>query len=82
MMEEVRALFASRFALYDPTFPVTALLAGRKLDRVLERFFGDLAIIDLWIPFFCLATNISRARPHVHDDGELRGAILRATPFL
>jgi NTE family protein len=75
LMEEVRSLFASRFALYDFTLPVTSLLGGKKLERVLEGLFGDLAIADLWLPFFCVATDISRARSKVHEDGPLRDAI-------
>jgi NTE family protein len=75
IMEHVRELFASRFALYDLTIPFTALLGGKKLDRVLLRFFEDLAIEDLWRPFFCVSTNISRAGPRLHDEGALRDAI-------
>jgi predicted acylesterase/phospholipase RssA/CRP-like cAMP-binding protein len=75
IMEEVRALFSSRFALYDPTIPVQALLAGRKLDRVLRRFFEDIDFADLWTPFFCVSTNISSARLEIHSAGDVRGAI-------
>jgi predicted acylesterase/phospholipase RssA len=75
IMDHVRELFASRFALYDPTIPFKSLLAGKKLDRVLEGLFGDIAIVDLWIPFFCVATSIVQARPEVHDTGMLRDAI-------
>ncbi len=75
IMDEVRRLFASRFALYDPTIPFVALLAGKKLDRVLKRLFDELDIAELWTPFFCVATNISLARRQVHATGKLREAI-------
>jgi NTE family protein len=75
IMVEVRRLFQSRFALYDPTFPISALLAGRKLNRELERLFDDIEIADLWTPFFCVSTNISHALREVHDSGRLRDAI-------
>lgn len=75
MMGEVRTLFSSRFALYDPTVPFSALLAGKKLDRVLRKFFDDIPIVDLLLPFFCVATDLSRARPRVHESGSLREAI-------
>jgi NTE family protein len=75
MMDEVRRLFSARFALYDPTIPFTALLAGKKLDRVLEGLFGEIDIADTWIPFFSVATNISLARPQVRESGKLREAI-------
>jgi predicted acylesterase/phospholipase RssA/CRP-like cAMP-binding protein len=75
IMHEVRRLFRSRFALYDPTIPMSALLAGKKLDRELARLFEDIEIADLWTPFFCISTNISRALREVHESGMLRDAI-------
>ena len=75
IMDHVRKLFASRFALYDPTIPVTALLAGKKLDHVMDELFEDIDIADLWTRFFCVSTNISRASSEVLDSGSLRGAI-------
>jgi predicted acylesterase/phospholipase RssA len=75
IMEEVRSLFGPRLALYDPTIPLRALLAGKKLDGVMARLFQDLSIADLMIPFFCVATNISRAHPEVFDSGAMRDAI-------
>jgi predicted acylesterase/phospholipase RssA len=75
IMDEVRTFFASRFALYDPTIPVQAVLAGKKLDRILRRFFEDIDFADLWIPFFCVSTNISSARCEVHSSGDVWGAI-------
>ena len=75
IMDRVRTLFSSRFALYDPTIPVQALLAGKKLDGVLRGLFEDIDIADLWFPFFCVSTNISSARPEVHTAGDVWRAI-------
>jgi predicted acylesterase/phospholipase RssA/CRP-like cAMP-binding protein len=75
IMDHVRNLFSSRFALYDPTLPFSALLAGKKLQRVLRGLFEDIDIADLWLPFFCVSTNISRAQRQVHDEGPLYDAI-------
>jgi predicted acylesterase/phospholipase RssA/CRP-like cAMP-binding protein len=75
IMDEVRHLFRSRLALYDPTIPMSALLAGRKLDRELATLFDDIEIADLWTPFFCVSTNISHALREVHESGRLRDAI-------
>jgi predicted acylesterase/phospholipase RssA/CRP-like cAMP-binding protein len=74
MKTEVEKLFSSRFALYDPTLPFTSLLAGEKLDRVLDGYFGDVLIEDCWRPFFCISTDLSHARPEVHASGQLRDA--------
>jgi predicted acylesterase/phospholipase RssA/CRP-like cAMP-binding protein len=75
IMDHVRTIFSSRFALYDPTFPLQALLAGRKLDRVMRRLFEDIDFADLWTPFFCVSTNISSARYEIHTTGHLGSAI-------
>jgi predicted acylesterase/phospholipase RssA/CRP-like cAMP-binding protein len=75
IMDHVRAIFSSRFALYDPTIPLQALLAGKKLDRVMRKLFEDIDIADLWTPFFCVSTNISSARDEIHTTGPLWSAI-------
>jgi predicted acylesterase/phospholipase RssA/CRP-like cAMP-binding protein len=75
IMDEVRSIFSSRFALYDPTIPVQAILAGKKLDRVLRRFFENVDFADLWVTFFCVSTNISSARCEVHSSGDVWAAV-------
>jgi predicted acylesterase/phospholipase RssA/CRP-like cAMP-binding protein len=75
IMEHVRQLFRSRTALYDPTIPFESLLAGRKLERVLRTYFADFDIEDLWLPFFCVSSDLSRAERRVHDQGELWSAV-------
>lgn len=75
IMAEVRTLFSKPFSLYDPTIPLSALLAGKKLDRILSKFFDDVPISALWLPFFSISTDLSHARPHVQDSGSLRDAV-------
>ena len=33
--------------------------------------FGDKLIEDLWVPYFCVSTDISHAELRVHDHGVL-----------
>jgi predicted acylesterase/phospholipase RssA/CRP-like cAMP-binding protein len=75
MRHEVSQLFARPFALYDPTLPISSLLAGKKLSHVLHRQLGDADIEDLWLPFFCVSTDLSRAQLVVHDRGCLWKAV-------
>jgi NTE family protein len=56
--------------------PLISLLAGRKLDRILETFLGGLDIEDLPLPFFCVSTNYTQACEHVHSRGSLKSALL------
>jgi predicted acylesterase/phospholipase RssA len=62
-------------SLKDPTLPVVALLAGRRIRAKLERVFGTAAIEDLLLPYLCLSTNLSRAAQAVHERGPLVRAI-------
>jgi predicted acylesterase/phospholipase RssA/CRP-like cAMP-binding protein len=62
-------------ALKDPTLPIVALLAGRRIRAKLERVFGAAAIEDLLLPYLCVSTNLSRAAQTVHERGPLVRAI-------
>jgi predicted acylesterase/phospholipase RssA len=69
MRAEVRELFANPLALYDFTLPISSFLAGKKMNRVLHSQIGDADIEDLWIPFFCVSTDLSHAKMVVHEQG-------------
>jgi NTE family protein/lysophospholipid hydrolase len=71
MREAVDEMLTPRLALYDPTIPISSLLGGRKLDRVMRELYGNARIEDLWVPFFCVSTDLTRAEPVVHDRGVL-----------
>ena len=62
----------------DYTLPVSAVLSGHRITKQMEQTFGTLDIVDLWIPFYCVSTNLTRCRAQVHDRGSLVQA-LRAT---
>jgi predicted acylesterase/phospholipase RssA/CRP-like cAMP-binding protein len=62
-------------ALKDPTLPLVALLAGRRINARLRDAFGATLIEDLPLPFLCVSTNLSRAAQAVHDRGPLVPAI-------
>jgi predicted acylesterase/phospholipase RssA/CRP-like cAMP-binding protein len=69
---QCKAHFSS---LKDPTLPVVALLAGRRIRAKLEHVFGAVAIEDLPLPYLCVSTNLSRAAQTVHERGPLVRAI-------
>lgn len=70
---------ATRKALIDPTLPVSAVLRGRKVTRVFQTAFGHSRIEDLWRPYSCVSTNLTRARQVVHRRGPLWRAIRAST---
>jgi len=76
-----REHWAQRNPLKDKTLPVVALLAGRRLERMIEEMFGDLRIEDLWMRCFCVSADLTRAEMRVHDRGPL-GRAVRASMSL
>jgi NTE family protein/lysophospholipid hydrolase len=75
LLARVRALFRRRTALYDPVLPFESLLAGKRLEQVLRTYFEGLDIEDLWVPFFCVSTDLTVADRRVHDRGPLWPAV-------
>ena len=62
----------------DLTFPTLSFLSARHVVATLQGMFGDAYIEDLWIPFFCVSTNLNTVEMVVHDRGPIWEAI-RAT---
>ena len=62
------------------TLPMISLLSSRKAERMLDMMFGDDLIEDLWLSYFCVSTNLTRAEVNVHRRGDLErwvGASMR-----
>lgn len=55
----------------DKTIPIIALITGRRLTRMLKMMFGQTQIEDLWLKFFCVSANLTRAQMMVHQQGPL-----------
>ncbi|HVG10062.1 MAG TPA: cyclic nucleotide-binding and patatin-like phospholipase domain-containing protein [Thermoanaerobaculia bacterium] len=53
------------------TLPMISLVSSRKAERMLDMMFGDDLIEDLWLNFFCVSTNLTRAETVVHRRGDL-----------
>ena len=66
-----RAAIDSFTNLFDYTLPTTSLLRGRRITSKLERHFHGVDITDLWLPYFCVSTNLTRGAAEVHDRGPL-----------
>ena len=48
---------------------------GVKVTERLARHFGDTQISDLWLPFFCLSSNLTTGAYQLHRRGSLRHAL-------
>jgi NTE family protein len=65
--------------LIDPSFKMSGLLKGRKIEKLLAEYLGgDIEFKDLEIPFACVATDIDTGEEVVTNGGSVPNA-LRAT---
>ena len=55
--------------------PIVALVKGKKVDARLAEHYGDTMIEDLWLPFYCVSSNITSGGYVVHKRGVLRHAL-------
>ncbi len=70
--------FSSPARIYDRTLPLVSLMSGGKVLRLMKSLYGDRAIEDLWIPFFSISTNLTRARVDVDRRGPLWRAVRKS----
>ncbi|MDL2716713.1 MAG: cyclic nucleotide-binding domain-containing protein [Acidobacteriota bacterium] len=71
MVETNRRGFVGLKIFRDLTPPFVALFTARRSMRMLETMFGDLRIEDLWLPYFCVTSNLSRATLVIKERGPL-----------
>ncbi|MET0498802.1 MAG: patatin-like phospholipase family protein [Steroidobacteraceae bacterium] len=67
----VKRSFVDTNPLNDYTLPFVSLVSGRKVSRLLQREFADVAIEDMPLPFFCVSANLTSGQLAVHRRGEL-----------
>ena len=60
------------FLLWDLTFPLTSFFTGHYFNRAIRDSIGEsICIEDLWLPYFCLSTDVTMATQRVHMFGSL-----------
>ncbi len=71
LVARTRTLFAKVGVAREYTLPVVGLVTGKKAIRAFRTTFGAPDIQDLWLDFFCVACDLTNARPVVYRDGPL-----------
>lgn len=61
--------------LLDYTVPMVALLRGERISRSITESFDSYSFSDLWLPYYCVSTNLTRSRLEVHRSGDLARAV-------
>jgi NTE family protein len=62
-------IFVRSRAFRRPTLPRYGLIDHKVFDRALRAEYGDVAIEDLWKPFFAVSSNLSDHKPRIHRRG-------------
>lgn len=68
-------LTVDRGSFVDFTVPAVALSKGEVLTTGLRDVLGETQIEDLWIPFFCVSTDLTDGVARIHTRGSLWRAI-------
>ena len=72
----LRASFVATNPANDfQVLPFVSLVKGRKMERLLRRNLGEARIEDLWLPFFCVSSNLTASEKAVHTRGPLWKAL-------
>jgi predicted acylesterase/phospholipase RssA len=61
--------------LLDYTLPIVSLLKGQRITANIEETFGSYDIEDLWLPFYCVSTNLTKSHLEVHRRGSTARAV-------
>jgi NTE family protein/lysophospholipid hydrolase len=57
------------------TLPLLSLVRSEPAERCGQMMYADTRIEDLWIPFFCVSSDLTDATMHVHRTGSLLRAV-------
>jgi NTE family protein len=71
----IRKAFVDSSPVDDIAFPLIAMTLGEKVRARLREHFGDVQIADLWLPFFCVSSNLTSGAYQLHRRGSLRHAL-------
>ncbi|MGC9953194.1 MAG: patatin-like phospholipase family protein [Rhizomicrobium sp.] len=81
LSERMRAAFVTSNPLSDYTLPLIALVRGKQVSALLRGNFGEMRLEELAKPFFCVSSDLTSGRIHVHRSG-LLWRMLRASVAL
>jgi predicted acylesterase/phospholipase RssA/CRP-like cAMP-binding protein len=77
----LRRIFVDTRARLRYTWPLFSVLEPSRSDRALDEVFGDRRIEDLWLNYFCVASNITTAETKVYREGQLAAAVRASGRF-
>jgi predicted acylesterase/phospholipase RssA/CRP-like cAMP-binding protein len=73
MINVTRKIFSRWYFHLTP--PITSMFADGILVHDIKEAVGDTQIEDLWLPFFCVSSNLTRAEVKTHSTSDLWRAV-------
>ncbi len=74
IMSTARQCFVQGKPFSDYTMPVTSLIRGGRMSRLLKEHLG-MQLEDLPIPFFCVSSVLDDGSLNLHERGEVAAAL-------
>ena len=71
----IRKAFVDSGPLDDIAFPMIAMTRGERVRERMQEHFGDVEIPDLWLPYFCVSSDLTDGVYKLHRRGLLREAL-------
>jgi NTE family protein len=71
----IRKAFVDTNPVDDIAIPLIAMTRGEKVRARLREHFGDQQIADLWLPYFCISSNLTSGSFQMHQRGLLPHAL-------
>ncbi len=71
----IKKAFVDTSPVDDIAVPLIAMTHGEKVRARLKEHFGDTQISDLWLPYFCVSSNLTSGAYQLHRRGSLRHAL-------
>jgi NTE family protein len=71
----IRKAFVESSPLADIAFPLIAMTHGAQVHARMKEHFGEVQIADLWLPFFCVSSDLTSGTYRLHRRGLVREAL-------
>ncbi len=72
---EEHSRWSEKLGVLDYTLPLAALTRSKNVMQILKSAYERFEIEDLWIPYFCISSSLTRAEPKIHQRGSMWRAI-------
>jgi predicted acylesterase/phospholipase RssA/CRP-like cAMP-binding protein len=80
-MTEVEKESIARKPFNEVGLPFISMIRSKRLDSSVKSIYGDIAIEDMWVNYFCVSSNLTTAEMVVHRRGNV-GRAMRASAAL